>query len=80
MGDIVEHESPPQFPGFEGELAPLTADATDDEIDARIRQTGSQHHHSGGTAAMGRVVDGEGRVVGVKRLRVADASVIPIPL
>ena len=32
---------------------------------------------SGGTAAMGRVVDGEGRVHGVSGLRVADTSILP---
>lgn len=34
----------------------------------------------GGTAAMGKVVDGEGKVLGVKRLRVTDASILPVPL
>ena len=30
--------------------------------------------------AMGKVVDAEGQVRGVKGLRVADASIVPIPL
>ncbi|KAK0621564.1 hypothetical protein B0T17DRAFT_508902 [Bombardia bombarda] len=77
---VVEAESPPKFPGVEGELAPLTADASDEAIEDRIRRTGSQHAHSAGTAAMGKVVDGEGKVFGVKGLRVADASILPIPL
>ncbi|RYP67414.1 hypothetical protein DL771_007245 [Monosporascus sp. 5C6A] len=79
MKTIVECESPPSGEGLDG-LTPLTADASDGAIEERIRRTGMQHHHSGGTAAMGKVVDGEGRVLGVKGLRVADASIVPIPL
>lgn len=79
LGAIVESEAPPRAPGLEG-LEPLTADASDEEIEERIRRTGTQHHHSGGTVSMGKVVDAEGRVSGVKGLRVADASIVPIPL
>jgi len=77
---IVEQESPPHFPGLEGKLEPLGPNSTDEQIEARIRQTGSQHHHSGGTAAMGKVVDTQGKVLGVEGLRVVDASIVPIPL
>ncbi|KAI1198164.1 choline dehydrogenase [Nemania serpens] len=79
MSSIIESESPPSGEGLEG-LEPLTANASDDAIEERIKRTGTQHHHSGGTAAMGKVVDVEGKVMGVKRLRCADASIIPIPL
>ncbi|KAI1465034.1 choline dehydrogenase [Daldinia caldariorum] len=79
MKSIVESETPPSGEGLDG-LTPLTADASDEAIEDRIRRTGMQHHHSGGTAAMGKVVDVEGKVFGINRLRVADASVIPIPL
>ncbi|KAI1775579.1 choline dehydrogenase [Hypoxylon cercidicola] len=79
MKPIVESEAPPSGEGLDG-LTALTADASDEEIEERIRRTGTQHHHSGGTAAMGKVVDAEGKVLGVKGLRVADASIIPIPL
>ncbi|KAI0867568.1 choline dehydrogenase [Hypoxylon argillaceum] len=79
MSAIVEGETPPSGEGLDG-LQPLTADATDEQIEERIRRTGMQHHHSGGTAAMGKVVDVEGRVMGVKNLRCADASIVPIPL
>ncbi|KAI1140244.1 GMC oxidoreductase [Hypoxylon sp. FL0543] len=76
---IVEGESPPVKEGLEG-LTPLTADTSDEVILERLQRTGEQHQHSGGTAAMGKVVDGEGRVLGVAGLRVADASIIPVPL
>ncbi len=79
MKAIVDSESPPSGEGIDG-LTPLTAEITDAAIEERIRRTGMQHHHSGGTAAMGKVVDGEGKVLGVKRLRVADASILPISL
>ncbi|KAJ3580558.1 hypothetical protein NPX13_g13 [Xylaria arbuscula] len=79
MKPIVESESPPSGDGLEG-LKPLTVDASNEMIEERIRLTGTQHHHSGGTAAMGKVVDGEGRVFGVQGLRVGDASIIPVPL
>lgn len=79
MKAIVDSESPPSGEGLDG-LTPLTADVTDEAIEERIRRTGMQHHHSGGTAAMGKVVDGEGKVLGVKRLRVTDASILPVPL
>ncbi|KAI6085134.1 choline dehydrogenase [Hypoxylon rubiginosum] len=79
MKTIIEGESPPSGEGLDG-LTPLTADASDEVIEERIRRTGMQHHHSGGTAAMGKVVDTKGLVLGVKGLRVVDASIVPIPM
>lgn len=68
--DLVESEhSPPEFPA-------LGIDATDEEIDARIKLGGSTVFHPGGTAAMGKVVDNSLNVKGVKGLRVVDASVV----
>ncbi|KAF3018852.1 hypothetical protein E8E14_007075 [Neopestalotiopsis sp. 37M] len=79
MKPIVESETPPSGEGLDG-LQPLTADATDEDLEERIRRTGMQHFHSGGTAAMGTVVDVYGKVFGVDKLRIADASIVPIPL
>ncbi|KAI1409708.1 GMC oxidoreductase [Hypoxylon sp. FL1857] len=76
---IIEGESPPVKEGLEG-LTPLTVDSSDEVILERLQRTGEQHQHSGGTAAMGKVVNGEGRVLGVTGLRIADASIIPVPL
>ena len=44
-----------------------------------LRHTITTGHHLHGTCAMGRVVDTHFRVFGVDGLRVADASVVPIP-
>lgn len=52
------------------------------DIEADIRATTSTHYHPGGTCRMGSdsdaVVDPQLRVRGVERLRVADASVMPV--
>ncbi|KAK8043563.1 hypothetical protein PG993_005993 [Apiospora rasikravindrae] len=61
-------------------LVPLTTDTSPEALEDRIRRTGLAHAHPGGTAAMGKVVDTEGKVLGVRGLRVADASIVPIPL
>jgi choline dehydrogenase-like flavoprotein len=71
---IVENEVPPE--GYPG----LHADSTDAEIDARVSRVGNTFYHAGGSASMGKVVDTQLRVYGVDRLRVVDASVIPIPI
>ncbi|KAL8914706.1 MAG: hypothetical protein Q9171_000719 [Xanthocarpia ochracea] len=76
---MVESETPPKG------LPVLGPDSSDEDIDGRIRGYSETWHHSAGTAAMGRdiqtsVVDAELRVHGVKKLRVADASVFPRPI
>ncbi|KAL1980339.1 hypothetical protein VTN96DRAFT_4242 [Rasamsonia emersonii] len=80
---LLETEAGREY--FETEVAPpgmpvLTAQSSDEDIDARIRATGIAHFHSAGSAGMGRVVDTDLRVYGVDGLRVADASVLPVPI
>lgn len=72
----------PAFDPWRGrELAPGPGTATDDEIDAWIRQTANTVYHPVGTCRMGvdaaAVVGPDLRVRGVDGLRVADASVMP---
>lgn len=74
LSEYVESEVPP--PG----MSALSSTSSDEEIEARIRATGMAHHHSAGTAAMGKVVDGDLRVRGVQNLRVVDASVLPLSI
>ena len=71
---FVQSEVPPE--GF----PKLTANSTDEEIDARIRRAGNTFYHAAGSASMGKVVDTQLRVYGVEGLRVVDASVIPVPI
>jgi choline dehydrogenase-like flavoprotein len=79
MSQYVESETPPSGSGLGG-LVPLTIEVSDEVLKERIERSGMQHHHSGGTAAMGNVVDTSGRVFDVEGLRVADASVLPVPI
>ncbi len=65
------------------EIAPGPDCRSDAEIDAHIRATGITVHHPLGTCKMGlpsdpaAVVDPELKVMGVDRLRVVDAAVMP---
>jgi len=63
----------------EAELTEHVGD-TDGAIDARVEEHGAGFYHPAGTCAMGKVVDGACRVVGVGGLRVVDASIMPLPL
>ena len=56
---------------------PLDSLDSDAEVDGWLRRTSSDAQHICATAAMGRVVDGDCRVLGHDGLRVVDASVIP---
>lgn len=63
------------------ELNPGPGAQTDAELAAWIRQATGTSYHPCGTCRMGAddeaVVDGEGRVKAVRRLRVVDASIMP---
>ena len=58
----------------------LPSTVSDTEIDQRIKLGGVSCSHPGASCSMGKVVDAECRVKGVRGLRVVDASVIPVPL
>ncbi|KIN05101.1 GMC oxidoreductase [Oidiodendron maius Zn] len=58
----------------------LTPESTDEELDARVARVGNTFYHVAGTASMGKVVDVQLKVYGIERLRVVDASVIPVPI
>ena len=65
--------------------APLTAASTDRDIDAHVKSFGHSWNHPAGTAAMETVlsrgvVNSKCQVHGVARLRVVDASVLPVPI
>ena len=72
----------PAFDPYRGdELAPGDAVQSDDEIDAFVRETVQSAYHPCGTCKMGTdpmaVVDPQGRVHGMKGLRVVDSSIMP---
>ena len=64
-----------------GEVRPGAEAKSDEEIAAFIRATGTTSYHPVGTCRMGvdatAVVDPELRVIGLRGLRVADASIFP---
>jgi choline dehydrogenase-like flavoprotein len=71
---VIEGETPP--PG----QPQLTSSSSNKEIDQRAQAVGRSFFQGAGTAAMGTVVDTELRVKNVHKLRVIDASILPIPL
>ncbi|TVY17138.1 L-sorbose 1-dehydrogenase [Lachnellula arida] len=78
-------ETSPGKEYIEGEITPpgqaeLSPGSVDEEIEKRIRATGISHKHAAGTAAMGKVVGSDLKVVGVGGLRVVDGSVLPVPI
>lgn len=63
------------------EIKPGAATMDDAELAAYARETGGSGHHACGTAKMGQdplaVVDDRLRVHGVRKVRIADASIMP---
>ena len=70
---ISEEEAPAGY-------SALTPGSREADVDDRIRNCATTINHGAGSAAMGKVVDSELRVLGVKGLRVCDASVFPAPV
>ncbi len=66
---VVDEHNPEGF-------STLGADASDDAIDKRIQLGGSTAFHPAGTATMGKVVDTSLNVMGVRHLRIVDASIV----
>ncbi len=70
-------------PYLRHEIQPGAAVQDDDALDAFVRDHAESAYHPCGTCRMGRaddadaVVDPQGRVIGVERLRVADSSIFP---
>ncbi|RDW58449.1 putative glucose dehydrogenase protein [Coleophoma crateriformis] len=60
--------------------SPLSPESSDEEIDKLVRERATGISHSAGTAAMGKVVENNLHVHGVRGLRVVDASIIPLPI
>jgi len=79
---VRELFSQPAFDQFRGaELAPGDAARSDADLNAFVAAHGESAYHPCGTCRMGRddraVVDPEGRLHGVSRVRVIDASIMP---
>ncbi|KAF8852577.1 glucose dehydrogenase [Acephala macrosclerotiorum] len=72
--EFIECETTPE--GFEA----VGGETGDEEIDRRVAKDGDTLYHAGGSAAMGKVVDPDLKVYDVEGLRVADASILPVPL
>ncbi|KAK8024514.1 hypothetical protein PG993_012580 [Apiospora rasikravindrae] len=70
--EIVESETPPSA------FTPMSVDADDAYLDARVAAGAISTYHGHGTCAMGKVVDSSLRVKGVSGLYAVDASVIPV--
>jgi len=76
--------SQPAFDPFRGrEIQPGAHVTTDADIDAFVRARAESAYHPSGTCRMGHrddpaaVVDSETRVIGIERLRIVDASIMP---
>ena len=74
LKDYIESETPP--PG----MPPINSASSNEELDQRISAMAWSWFHAAGSASMGKVVDSQCRVYGVKGLRVVDTSIIPLSI
>ena len=74
LKDYIEGETPP--PG----MPRISSTSSDAELDKRVNAMSWSWFHAGGTASMGKVVDSQCRVYGVKGLRVVDTSIMPLSI
>lgn len=72
MQTYSKEETPPE--GF----TRLSSKSSDAETDYKIKSFGGTWSHPADTASKGTVVDTEYHVKGINKLRVADASILPI--
>ena len=72
MKDYIVGETPPP------DMPRISSASSDDELNQRIDTMCWSWFHAAGTASMGKVVDSKCRVYGVDRLRVVDASIMPL--
>lgn len=61
-------------------FGPFEGDPNDRYLDCILRHGALTAHHPGGTCAVGKVIDENFKVIGVKKVRVADGSVLPTPV
>ena len=70
LKDYIEGETPPLG------MLRISSASSDAELDRRVSAMSWSWFHAGGTASMGKVVDSQCRVYGVKGLRVVDTSIM----
>lgn len=71
---VVECEVIPE--GFTA----ITSQSSDADLDARVKRSAATWFHPAGSAAMGKVVDTDLKLIDAQNLRVCDTSVFPCPL
>ena len=73
LKDYIEGKTPPG-------MLRISSASSDAELDRRVNAMSWSWFHAGGTASMGKVVDSQCRVYGVKGLRVVDTSIMPLSI
>ncbi|KTC75513.1 Oxygen-dependent choline dehydrogenase [Legionella birminghamensis] len=65
---------------YEKRVLPAPDCQSDADLIEYIKNRATTNHHPGGTCKMGTVTDKNNRVIGIKKLRVADSSIISRPV